>query len=96
MSGFERAMWGVAAGSAGVAVWAYATMPDGDDGDFDFSLSGDARSCGGCRSGTGLCEASWGDACCPDNAPHYATDGKCYETFPFHVRDFVICGCPVF
>ena len=99
MSSFELAMWGVVAASASVAAWELATLPqEGDGGDFDFSLFGDAGSgagsCSGCGSGSAFCEASWGNACCSNDKPHYGSDGKCYRTFPS--VNFVLCGCPVF
>ena len=93
---FEIAMLGVRVASATLGAWVWATAPDGDSGDFDFdfSRSGDAGSCRDCASGSGFCEASWGNACCKDGLPHYGSDGKCYKTFP--AVDFVLCGCPVF
>ena len=96
----DIALIGIGAASAGVGAWVWATAPDYDGGDFDFSLFGDAGSgsgagsCSGCGSGFGFCEASWGNACCSNDKPHYGSDGKCYRTFPS--VNFVICGCPVF
>lgn len=59
--------------------------------------------CGGNCSDPGYayCEASWGNACCPDGLPHYYSDGNCYQTISdidgdgILDYDFVLCGCPV-